>query len=358
MKKLSIVLGIGAALVGTLGALQSAQAACPATAVIFLFDQSNSMNDPGSTGAPKHQIALAKAQADYAALPSTTEIGVLGFGNLPPTGSDPYLTVYTDLALGKTKSANNTELAGKLVEASAPGPMNTPLAGGACDALDIAFTAKPECLFETTRQVYMYSDGLENSTPTMHACHSTISSSTPFDASKEDQGFGLEDDSWQWHIANKAWTGSPTLEVAPPGGIHIVTNVTLLFDFVNTLSAGSAGSFDGLPVTGDLQTDVDANGIAFFKGIANVTNGSYFEAKKVNGVATKIPRPGDTDPTPTLSCVNQADVNRVVTAFNRTVAPNDPNFSEEDLAKRDVNNDLIINALDYQVVLANYGTCS
>jgi hypothetical protein len=315
------------------------------------------MNDPGSTGYPKHQIGLAKAQRDYEALPSNAEIGVLGFGNLPPTGSEPYLTTYTDLALGKTKGVNNTELAGKLVEASTPGPMNTPLAGGACDALDIAFTAKPECLFETTRQVYIYSDGLENSTPTMHACYSTISSSTPFDDTKKDLGFGLQQDSWQWHIANKAWTGSPLLEVAPPGGIHIVTNVTLLFDFVNSLSAGSAGFFDGVPVTADLQ-DVDANGIAFFKGLAKVTNGSFFEAKKVNGVATKIPVAGDTDPTPTFSCVNQADVNRVVSAFNHAVGPNDPSFSQEDLAKRDVNNDLVINALDYQVVLAHYGQCS
>jgi len=355
MKKLNIVFGTLALLVGA-AHTRAAHAACPPTQAIFLFDQSNSMNDAGSTGQPKYQIALAKAQADYASLPAATEIGVIGFGNAPPIGSDPYTTLYVDLALGKTKAANNTELTASLTSASTPGSLNTPLAGGACDAMDVLFTAKPECLTTTTRQLYVYSDGLENSTPTYHSCYSAINSSTPFNAGLAGSGFGLEANSWQRYVANKAWTGVPTLDDLP-GAIHIVTNVSLLFDFVNSLSSGRSGGFDGLPASANLQS-VDANGVAFFKGLAQVTNGAYFEAKKVNGVATKIPVAGDTDPQPTYSCVNSADVNRVLTALNRTVRANDPNFSQEDLALRDVNNDLKIDALDYQVVLANYGRCS
>lgn len=355
MKNLKVTIGVLATCALAVLVAPSAQAACPANQAIFLFDQSASMNDAGSTGAPKYQIGLAKAQADYAALSSTTEVGVVGFGNTT-IGGTPYSTVYTDLALGKTKGLNNTELGNKLIAAATTGSFNTPLAGAACDALEAVLTAKPECLFETARQLYIYSDGLENSTPTSNACYSAISSATPFDETKAGLGFGLQADSWQRYVANKAWTGVPTVDDLP-GAIHIVTNVTLLFDFVNSLSAGGAGFPDGVPISADLQS-VDANGIAFFKGLAKVTNGAYFEAKKVNGVATKIPVPGDTDPTPTVSCVNQADVNRVLGAFNRTVRANDPNFSQEDLAKRDVNNDLIINANDYQVVLANYGRCS
>ena len=355
MKNLKLMIGVWATCVAGSLVSSAAQAACPANEVIFLFDQSASMNDPGSTGAPKYQIGLAKAQADYAALASTTEIGIVGFGNTD-VGGTPYLTTYVDLALGKTKGANNTELNNQITAAATTGSFNTPLAGAACDAMDAVFTAKPECLFETARQLYIYSDGLENSTPLSHACYSSISSTAPFDETKAGMGFGLDPGSWQRLVANKAWTGVPTQDDIP-GAIHIVTNVTLLFDFVNSLSAGSAGFPDGVPVGADLQS-VDANGIAFFFFFSKVTNGAYFEAKKVNGVATKIPVPGDTDPSPTFSCVNQADVNRVLGAFNRTVRANDPNFSQEDLAKRDVNNDLIINASDYQVVLANYGRCS
>jgi hypothetical protein len=329
---------------------------CPATAAIFVFDQSASMEDPGSTGAPKFEIGLEKAIRDYNALPSNAHVGVIGFGNPPPVGTEPYSTTYVDLALGRTKAANGAALLTQINAAAQPGNFNTPLAGAACDALDVAFTTKPECLLTTVRQVYIYSDGLENSTPTAHPCYSADSSDTPFNPALAGSGFGLVDNSWEWKVANKAWTGIPTVEDLP-GAIHIVTNVTLLFDFVNSLSSGVPGAFDGPAVGADLQS-VDANGVAFFSGLAKATNGSYFEAKRVNGVATKLPVPGDTDPTPTYSCVNAADVNRVVTALNRTVRPNDPNFSQEDLAKRDVNNDLKIDALDYQVVLANYGTCS
>jgi hypothetical protein len=329
---------------------------CPTTAAVFVFDQSGSMEDPGSTGAPKFEIALEKAMNDYNALPSNAHIGIIGFGNPPPLRSEPYMTTYVDLALGRTKAANGSTLVTQITTAAQPGNFNTPLAGAACDALDAAFTAKPECLLTTVRQVYIYSDGLENSTPTTHPCYSEDSSDTPFNPLLAGSGFGLVDDSWEWKVANKAWTGIPNVEDLP-GAIHIVTNVSLLFDFVNSLSSGQPGAFDGPAVGADLQS-VDANGVAFFSGLAKATNGSYFEAKKVNGVATKLPVPGDTDPTPTTSCVNAADVNRVVTALNRTVRANDPNFSQEDLAKRDVNNDLKVDALDYQVVLANYGRCS
>jgi len=316
------------------------------------------MLSPGSTGAPKWEIAKQKMLNDYAALPANTEIGIVGFGNTSSV-PDPYSTTYLDLAAGWTKASKNADILTKLNLAATPNSSYlTPLAGGACDAIDVTFTAKPNCDINTTaRQVYLYSDGLENSTPDYNPCYSAISSSTPFDVSKEGQGYGLTPDSWQWRVANKALTGSPDLVTPIPGTPQIIVNVSLLFDFTNSLSSGDPDEFDGLPAGADLQS-VDANGVAFFSGLAKASNGSYFEAKKVNGVATKMPVPGDTDPTPTYSCVNQADTSRVLQAQGRTVRANDPLYSEEDLAKRDVNNDLKINSLDYQVVLANYGKCS
>jgi hypothetical protein len=93
-------------------------------------------------------------------------------------------------------------------------------------------------------------------------------------------------------------------------------------------------------------------------GLASATHGQYFEAKNINGAPALIPIPGDTDPSPTRSCVDQADVSRVAQALGHRVAPNDPQFSEQDLAMRDVNNDLIVNTADYLLVMKNYGKCA
>jgi len=47
-----------------------------------------------------------------------------------------------------------------------------------------------------------------------------------------------------------------------------------------------------------------------------------------------------------------------VQALGHRVAPNDPTFSQQDLAMRDVNNDLIVNTADYLLVLKYFGKCS
>ena len=195
-------------------------------------------------------------------------------------------------------------------------------------------------------------------------CYSAISSSTPFDASMAGMGFGLTPGSWQRKVANMAYNGNPAFDFIPLlDSLRPVVNVSLLFDFVSSVSTKTSDlqseidPNDGPHQNAILQSSLDANGVAFFKGLATMSFGSYFEAKQVNGVATKIPMPGDTNPEPTLSCVDQLDLNRIVEVFGRTVRNNDPQFSGAELAKRDVNNDLVIDIKDYALATQNFGKC-
>jgi hypothetical protein len=161
-----------------------------------------------------------------------------------------------------------------------------------------------------------------------------------------------------------AYNGNPAVDfIAVPDALRPVVNVSLLFDFVPSFSSRSLGLSSesdphGSPsLTASSPASVDPNGVAFFKGLSTVSFGSYFEAKQVNGSVTKIPLPGDTNPEPTLSCVDQLDLNRIIEAFGRTVRSNDPKFSGTELAKRDVNNDLVIDINDYALATQNFGKC-
>ena len=141
-----------------------------------------------------------------------------------------------------------------------------------------------------------------------------------------------------------------------------VVNVEAIFDYVDTTGAAvrrSSGP-DSSPMTGTglLTSDFGDTGLALLQGLTTVTRGSYFEATTVGGVATKIPVAGDTDPSPTRSCVEKADLSRIKEALNHVVATGDPTFSVEDLAMRDVNDDLIVDSKDYTLAARNLGICA
>jgi hypothetical protein len=368
-------LAFGLALATAAAVTPAARAACPASAVVFLLDQSNTMNDPGMGGAPKRDIALTKMLKDYSLLASGTPVGVYGFGNDPQY--DPNYT-HTYVAVDPVNpkkavidGATITAAFQQAHDAIIPGTWWTPLAGAACDAIQIDLTnlTDASCLFgsppPTAYQLYLYSDGIENSTPGdpgdtglyVHDCAGP-SSVGVFNPALEGSGFGLDPQSWQWHLANTALSGDPDTTYIISGGIRFVTNVTLLFDTINSLSTRRSG-VDGAPAaSGGLQQAVTSDLVALMSGLASATHGQYFEAKNINGAPALIPIPGDTDPSPTRSCVDQADVSRVAQALGHRVAPNDPQFSEQDLAMRDVNNDLIVNTADYLLVMKNYGKCA
>jgi hypothetical protein len=354
MKKTNILYILGLAVV-SLAALP-ARAQCPAGGqVLFLFDQSNSMNEPGHNGRPKWEIARDLALSQYSNLvKDEAQIAIAGFGNTT-IGGTLYYNVFVDFSDNVRKNAaNDTFIRTKLGSVVADVNDWTPLAGGLCDGVDKLYRANPSCTATTSRTLYLYSDGLENSTPTMHTCYSDKHSNTPFDASKAGTGFGLEAGSWERKVANMAYNANPNIDHADiPDSLRPVLNVSLLFDTVNGLSAHD----DGERLGAIAQAAVDDNGVAFFKGIATVSFGSYFEAKKINGAPAKSPVPGDTNPLPTLSCVDQADVNRIIEVFARPVRRDDPQFSAAELAARDVNDDLVIDVNDLALALRNFGVC-
>lgn len=367
MSILVSILGVGIA------AMQATPAsACPPMQTVLLFDQSGSMLGAGSTGDPKWQIARDKAFADFATLPAGTVVSIAGFENAS-TGSAPYYTTVVSLAANKLKGTDDAFLLGKIADTAADIGNLTPLAGAACKGLNDLWLfspgGDPTCTLTTRRDLFLYSDGLENSTPatptpaTDPNCFGTNSASA-FDVTLAGSGFGLTPGSWQRKVANMAYNGNPAVDfIAVPDALRPVVNVSLLFDFVTSFSSTSLGLLSesdphGSPsLTASAPSSVDPSGVAFFRGLSTVSFGSYFEAKQVNGSVTKIPLPGDTNPEPTLSCVDQLDLNRILAAFGRTVRNTDPNFSGIELAKRDVNNDLVIDINDYALATQNFGKC-
>jgi hypothetical protein len=350
-------------------AVTTANAACPVAAAVFVIDESNTMNDPGaSTGGttPKRDIALTLAKNYLAEIPTGSPVAVVGFGNNPQY--DPgYQHVIADFSAGYKAGSNNTQITAAFQQAhdeTIPGSYWTPLAASVCEEIDnLLFTAvDPTCVIpgatpQTKLQVYLLSDGIENSTPPGNECEGTVTNTGTFTASLEGSGFGLTPQSWEWKMANKALTGDPQTTTIPPGGFKIVFNVALLFSYTNSLGGTSGVDGQGGVAT-SLQDTIPPAYATYMGGLSSVSYGSYFESKMNGSTPTKIPLAGDTDPSPTRSCVDAADINRVLSAMGHQVAPNDPTFSLQDLMMRDVNNDLVIDARDYQLVVKNYGKCS
>jgi len=368
------VVGFGAAALAMSGSAEAdVPATCPAQQVIFLFDQSSSMLDDGVTaGRPKWQEGLDRALVDLQSVQVGDQISVIGFGNTGSFDNNYYHAAMTLDQVQIKTAQNSATFTAALSSAAAPSiQYATPLAAGACDALNEIWTYNPLCSFTTKRVVFIYSDGLENSTPDgsspdapKHFCYGPTGTAV-FNEALAGQGFGLERDTWQWNLANFAYGGNvkPASDFDPPPldipEYRPVWNARLLFDNFGNLASHRPGP-EGTPaLSPDLQDNIDANGVALFKGIAKVSFGSYAESKlNPDGTPTKIPHVGDTDPSPTRSCVENADLNRVITAMGRKVRNGDPVFSGQDLAARDVNHDLVINILDYQLVITNYGKCS
>jgi hypothetical protein len=229
-------------LCGSLIAAPTANAACPAAAAVFVIDQSNTMNDPGAaTGGttPKRDIGLTIANNYLAGLPSGSPVAVVGFGNTPQY--DPsYQHVLVDFSAGLKAGTNDTQIKAAFQQAhddTMPGTYWTPLAASVCAGIDDIMdnAVDPMCIFlpgsssSTRLQVYLISDGIENSTPDGDQCKGTVENTGTFDPSLEGSGFGLTPQSWQWRMANKALTGSADDPTVPQGGIKIVFNVALLF---------------------------------------------------------------------------------------------------------------------------------
>lgn len=378
MKRSLVAMGclLGVAAVSSIA--PHAEAGICANQAIFVFDQSGSMFVNGNDGRPKYQQAIEKAQADFDKLAVGTAVSIMGFGN-SYTYSTDIDRIIVSLADGVTKTGNATTdkaFLDKLAVAAMPDNAYwTPLAGAWCDALEHVFYTNPDCAPDDPRHMYLYTDGLENRTPNesgnpsepgFHQCRGTVENTGTFSYDLHDQGFGLTDNSWQWKVANMAWTGIPDLE-SLTGTFPMVLEINTFFTYISADSAVQVA--EGATVTG-VQDDINDAGIQFFTRLAGATLGTYYSAEKVvnyagNTVASVVPVSGDTDPDHLRSCVEQADINRVRTVLNHYVregngAPGSSNtlgVAAEDMAKRDVNDDMYINLLDYRAVIKGYGKC-
>jgi hypothetical protein len=359
---LGCALSFGAFMLGS--AQAQAQAACPSQEVVFLFDQSNSMNWDGSDGNPKSEKVRALFESHWATVNSDAVVAVMGFGNAPSGAeirTEPYTTPYITLAQNLTKGSSSAAILAAVDSAATPSvSYNTPLAGGTCVAVNDIRTSNTSCTQTTKRIVYLYTDGQENSTPTSNSCYSADSSGAehPFNANLPTADYGLVPHTWEWNMVMKARCNNIVAgcnALPMPDALRPVMNVSVLFDWVNRLSTPGNG-LDGAPIGSNLQS-LDASAIALFQGLTQISGGTYFEAKKVNGVDAVIPLPGDTDPAADCTCVNDADLERVLSAWDLPVEEGH-GLSVYDLSQRDVNNDGKVDVDDYYIVAENYGLCT
>ena len=327
---------------------------------IMVFDMSGSMLSNGSTGDPKWQIARDKALVDFGGIAAGTTVGIYTFTNAT-IGGTPYKNIVIPLSAGKVKGTHDMDLISIINGLGSAATTFSPIAGSACDAIEDAFVATPAtCPYDTARNVYLYTDGEENSTPVSHACYSSFSSTTPFDEDAYDAGFGLTPYSWEWKVANKAWTLDPNDETQEPWTITPILHINLLFDWITVSGWRPTGLAEGGGLSaGTYRSAITPDMVAFYSGLSHVTHGTYFEAKLIGGQPTVPPVPGDTNPEPLCSCVDGTDMQAILAAYGRSVADNDPYFTIDELAARDINDDLIIDIEDYFIALQNiYVGCS
>jgi hypothetical protein len=195
--------------------------------VMILIDRSGSMSEDSQsdpTTATRWEVAkkLAVDVIDMAtAEPRTYGLRVFDGGVLgPPIGREIR-------PLGSSRVSVRNAITGP--DPNLGGPTNsTPLAGAICDAIDALINYLPDELHD--KYLYIFSDGLENSTPVGHGCKGPDSvSGAPYDLG-----------SWEHKVVNKAQTGDPFSEAEP--FLPLVINADFLFEYEPQVFAAFSAS--------------------------------------------------------------------------------------------------------------------
>nr|WP_245591834.1 VWA domain-containing protein [Cystobacter fuscus] len=206
----------------------------------------------------------------------------------------------------------------------------TPLAYAVCDAVDELLQYRPGV--SAKKVVHLVSDGEENSTPTSSQCHGPDSTS-PY------PHFTM--DSWQWKVRNMLKTGDPLRD--DPGPYKLVFDVHVLYDYL--YFAGSRGPVREVSSTGrsaaPVHPTLTSAYFAFLQGVSRDSGGTFTAI----GDSGPVPVYGDTNQD---YCVNDVDYNLVLANYGSTVPP----------APRaaDVNHDGWVDYYDYVIVVNNYGS--
>jgi hypothetical protein len=262
-------------------------------------------------------------------------------------------------ALGSSRNSVRNAILGPDPNLGTPSG-STPLAGAICEAIDELINYLPDDFHE--KYLYIFSDGLENSTPSMNECFGTHSvSGAPYDLG-----------SWEHKVVNKAQTGDPDSEAEP--FLPLIVNADYLFDnepLVFSAFAGPAVSAatirksvairrqeipraalesptirslllePAIIPSSVIATPSSAllEAFAFFGGLADESGGRFrhFSSDDV------LPQLGDVTGD---RCVNQSDVDAVRQNFGQIPPAGSP---------LDTNEDGVVNMYDYRNVLGNFG---
>lgn len=323
--------------------------------VMVLIDRSGSMlTDSVADPTPNNRWEVAKQLAVDAVDVVTAENRTYGLRVF--NGST---TAHEVRALGSSRTSVRNAILGPDPSLGTP-TGSTPLAGAICEAVDALANYLPDEFHE--KVLYIFSDGLENSTATGHECWGPHSASpTPYDI-----------DSWEHKVVNKAQTGDPASESEP--FFPLIVNADFLFDYEPLVFSAFAGP--GVPTAKIRESVViERNSIpklaltsptiralllepatipssviatpsiallqafAFFGGLADESGGRFrqFSSQSV------LPQLGDVTGD---RCVDQGDVDAIRQNFGLPV----PSGS-----LLDVNDDGIVNIFDYRNVLSNFG---
>jgi len=194
------------------------------------------------------------------------------------------------------------------------------------------------------RNIFIESDGLENSTPTGE-CSGRTSTLSDYTA--------YESDTWQYKVRNKLQSGcadNPNVN-AFPGAITLIVNVDLVFtNFISGLtssqesrvySGGGFSSYSTEPTLAQAQT--------LYGGVAKATKGKFkMVTVAANGTAV-IRRPGDVN---SSGCVDNTDYTLLMASYGQQCNANRPACYASDL-----NGDNYVNYSDYLILLNNWGQC-
>ena len=311
---------------------------------VILLDSSGSMSQPGaSDGTSKWDIALQGVRDLVNAPHPDREFELWTFNGVD------YVQHFS-FADGSTMTMAQRQMAVINAVDALPGPTDlTPMAMSICDAVDTLIAHEPGVFPIPTKRIAMWSDGLENSTPDTHPCWGP-SSGTDYDPTIQPRG-GLETDSWQWKVLNKAITGDPQSTASLPPDFQIITDVQTLFEFIPTLSMAGFDAHEyaaAAPVAreqgtfGTAFSTMSPGALSFMEALATETGGRF------QAVDPQLPPPVAGDITGDR-CVDFHDYQQVIQFYGQSVSS--PESDEADL-----NRDGMVDYLDYTIVIQNWGS--
>jgi hypothetical protein len=290
----------------------------------------------------------------------------------------------TKIVIPFSANATGADVLAKLDTLGPEWGASTPLAGTMCDAMEGMFAHEGEIMDAggdfTFKFLYVISDGLENSTPTVatpncgEACIQCAGDLLDESYLADPQNTGIDPttfpiNTWAYKVFSMAARGiipdpeNPTDVVQTPASRYMVLNVDMLFDFIDSSSSAvssvdPAAEFNtanpGLyAANGNYSLDIVTPAWEKYFGlIANWGNGRYRSVKaNATGTAVVYATPsGMLGDITHDGCVGVVDYQKLMQVYNKPVIP-----TNEVTQASDLDQSFVVNYKDYRVLMANYG---